>query len=289
MLSGAQFLQPVDFPLNGRPLAFPPEPFERAGAVGGGAWETAVAAMLVTSWAFTVLRRCNSADGKRSSGSSCRLRAISRMWRPARFFQILVVQLGERLQRLAGIVNQPPNQGLFRLFQLPERRQLAGGDRRPPVDGRLTYLRPNHLFCNPGLVGDPVRELVPGGGVRNPRRDREHLAEELPAAVVVSEIEPLGGLIEQIFQVRPRRSLSRYWSPPFRRMNVSGSSPLSSTTTLTSKPSATSSSHDRTAAPWPAASGSKLRTTFDVNRRSSCACCGVSAVPHEATAGAACA
>jgi hypothetical protein len=49
----------------------------------GGAWGTSEAAMLVTSWAFTVLRRCNSVDGKRSSGSFCRLRAISRMWRPA--------------------------------------------------------------------------------------------------------------------------------------------------------------------------------------------------------------
>ena len=36
----------------------------------------------------------------------------------------------------------------------------------------------------------------------------------------------------------------------------------------------TSSSHDRTAAPWPAASGSKLSTTLVVNRRSSCACWG---------------
>ena len=36
--------------------------------------------------------------------------------------------------------------------------------------------------------------------------------------------------------------------------------------TFTSSPSATRSSHDFSAAPCPAASGSKLRTTFPVNR-----------------------
>ena len=49
-------------------------------------------------------------------------------------------------------------------------------------------------------------------------------------------------------------------------MNVFGSSPAGSIATLTWKPSATSSSDDRAAAPWPAASGSKLRTTFVAKR-----------------------
>ena len=78
---------------------------------------------------------------------------------------------------------------------------------------------------------------------------------------------------------------SRYAAPPCRRTNPSGSSPWGSSATLTWNPSVTSSCDDRAAAPWPAASGSKLRTTLDVNRRSSCACCGVRAVPHEATTG----
>ncbi len=56
---------------------------------------------------------------------------------------------------------------------------------------------------------------------------------------------------------------------------------------MTSNPSATSSSQERMAAPWPAASGSKLRTTFVVKRRKSWAWAAVSAVPHEATTGAA--
>ena len=38
-------------------------------------------------------------------------------------------------------------------------------------------------------------------------------------------------------------------------MKLSGSPPVGSTATLTSNPSATSNSHDRAAAPWPAASG----------------------------------
>src|SRR6266487_4478920 len=51
-------------------------------------------------------------------------------------------------------------------------------------------------------------------------------------------------------------------------MNVSGSSPLSSTTTLTSNPSATSISQERVAAPWPAATRScemLVAEGFDVN------------------------
>ena len=47
-------------------------------------------------------------------------------------------------------------------------------------------------------------------------------------------------------------------------MNVSGSSPLSSTTTLTSNPSATSSSHDRAAAPWPG--GVRIEAEHDLRR-----------------------
>ena len=42
-------------------------------------------------------------------------------------------------------------------------------------------------------------------------------------------------------------------------------------------------SEDLAAAPWPAASGSKLRTTLPANRRSSLPCAGVRAVPEEAT------
>ena len=68
-------------------------------------------------------------------------------------------------------------------------------------------------------------------------------------------------------------------------MNVSGSSPPGSRTTFTSKPASTSSSLDRSAAFWPAVSGSKLMITLGAKRRSICACWVVSAVPHVATTG----
>ncbi len=68
VLSGAAVLQPVDFALNRRPFPFPPEPLQRPDAFAdieaGGALS---AAMLVTSWAFTVLRRCRSAEGRCSA------------------------------------------------------------------------------------------------------------------------------------------------------------------------------------------------------------------------------
>ena len=65
------------------------------------------------------------------------------------------------------------------------------------------------LFCDPRLVRDPVGELVTGGRFRDPRRDLEHLAQELSPAVVVSEVEANGGLIEQVLQIRRARNRSR--------------------------------------------------------------------------------
>ena len=204
--------------------------------------------MLVTSWAFTVLRRCKSADGKTSSGSIVQAPGHFEDLPAGQVLEIVVVQLGQRLQRLAGIMDQPPNQAFFRMFQLPERRAArAAVTVGPLLDRGLTDFGAHHVFRNPRLVRDPVRELVAGGGVRNPGRDRQHLAQELPPAVVVAEVEPAGRLIEQVFQIRPRGCAAVHDTrrAPLRLMNVSGSSPLSSTTTLTSNPSATSSSHDR--------------------------------------------
>ena len=43
------------------------------------------------------------------------------------------------------------------------------------LDRGLPDFRPNHLFRNARFMGKPVRKLVTLGGVRNPRRDRQHL------------------------------------------------------------------------------------------------------------------
>src|SRR4029079_4784421 len=120
--------------------------------------------------------------------------------------QVLVLELPEGLERLARIVNQPPNQGLFRLFQLPERRKLPGGDGGAPVDRRLTNLRANDLFCDTSLVSYPIRELISCRRIRYPSGHRQHLAQKLSPTVIVSEIHPRGCLIQQVFEIRPRRT-----------------------------------------------------------------------------------
>src|SRR4029079_11560288 len=45
--------------------------------------------------------------------------------------------------------------------------------------------------------------LVAGGSIGNPGGNRQHFSQELPAALVVSEIETGGRLIEQVLQIRP--------------------------------------------------------------------------------------
>ncbi len=113
-------------------------------------------------------------------------------------FQIALVQLGERLERVAGRVNQPPNQRFFRGFQLPERGQLPRRDGGAPVDRRLTNLRPHDLFRNPGLVRDAVRELIARRGVRYSRCDGQHFLQKLSPVVIAPEIAACRRPIEEV-------------------------------------------------------------------------------------------
>ena len=87
-----------------------------------------------------------------------------------------------------------------------------------------------------------------------------------PLGLGVAEIQAGRRSIAQVFQVRPRTGA--VWpdtaSAPFRRINVSGSSPLSSTTTLTSKPSFTRSSHDSRGGPLPG--GVRVEAEHDLRR-----------------------
>ena len=187
VLSGAQLLKPVDFALNRRPFAFPPQPFERAGALGGRGRATSVAAMLVTSWAFTVLRRCNSVDGKRSGGSSCRLRAISKISRPGQLFEIVVVQLGERLQRRRRYCGSGPKSALFPPVSAA---RTAGSSRVVTVVWRLTAaLRISARTTSSVILAlCAIRSAnwsrAAASGIR--AATVEHLAEKLPPAVVVA-------------------------------------------------------------------------------------------------------
>ena len=255
-------------------------PMRLAGGLG-------LAADFLDQPASPLLRRSTSVRGKESAGHSCRDRACSRIRPVASPSKSPSSRLRQRRQRRpAGRARiaqiRPRSAGLT----WPERGQLSAPPRsRLPLDGRLADLRPHHLFRNPRLVRQPVRKLVTGRGIRNPGRDRQHRVQELPPAVVLREIVPGRRAIEQIFQIWPRiRAVFPGTRPaPCFLMNLSGSSPAGSIATLTWNPSATSSSDERAAAPCPAASGSKLRTTFDANRFSSLACAGVSAVPDEAT------
>ena len=133
-------------PAAGRfPAGWPPAPAPTAAASArgrnrpAGAGGLVVAAMLVTSWAFTVLRRCKSADGTRSAGPSCRLRATSKISRPAKPSRSSPSKLIQGLERLPRIMDQAPDQPFFRVFQLPEGGQLLrpsprSAGRPPPCE-----------------------------------------------------------------------------------------------------------------------------------------------------------
>ena len=113
-------------------------------------------------------------------------------------FQVFAVKLGQRRERFLRIMDEAPDQPFFGVFHRPERRQLARRDGRPPADGCLPDLGPDHILRDPRLVCNPVGELVPGGRVRYPRGHRQHSAEKLPAAVVLSEIEARSRPIQQV-------------------------------------------------------------------------------------------
>ena len=231
----------------------------------------AAAAMPVTSWASTGFRRSSRAEGNTAGGRSARRERVRGLRRVGKPSKSLSCKMLERCQPLLRFVDERPNQPLFGLFDLAEVGKLACASapgRR--LDRRLSDLRADHLFCNTRLVGQTFTELVAGRrsgiraatasmAVRNCRRPSS-LFRSWPAAARSSRYSRYG---------RELLSSSRYASRPRFRTKLSGSSPGGSTATFTSNPSATSSSHDRAAAPWPAASGSKLRMTFDVNRRSS--------------------
>ena len=131
LTSAPELLEPIDFALDGGPFPLPPQPFQARrtavqpgrGTPAGPCWP----AMLVTSWAFTVLRRCKSAEGKT--------------------LRRLVVQAPGHLEDLApgqtladpprrasdsassasaGVVDQAPDQAFFGVFQLPEGRAAPG-------------------------------------------------------------------------------------------------------------------------------------------------------------------
>ena len=193
------------------------------------------------------LDAATSAEGKCSAGSACRLRATSNTSRAGQPLKVVWLERRQRVPSRGRVRGSIPRSAPFRPLSAGP---IAGSSRavtsvlrwrRPPSD-----FRPDHLFCNPRFVRDPVGELVPGGRIGNPGRNGQHLAQELPPAL-------------RRARNRARRRPDRADTPdtaasravfhdtaraPFRLIKVSGSSPLSSTTTLTSNPSATSSSHD---------------------------------------------
>ena len=192
-----------------------------------------------TSWAFTVLRRCNSSDG----------RAIRR----------LIVQGPGQLRRCPGrpdcskssasrpararsasrlLWNEAPNQAFFGVFQLPERGQLPGRHARssggpPPCEFPPGRPLPSPAPC--GRSGPRTGRGPPHPGSWPPPSAscRETAAGSRPARSRAPRPPDRAGTPDTAASCAVFHGTA---SAPFRRMNVSGSSPLSSTTTLTSKP-----------------------------------------------------
>ena len=77
------------------------------------------------------------------------------------------------------------------------------------LDGGLADLGPHNLFRNPRLVRQSVGKLVTRRGVRNPRRDREHPAQELASILVAVEIDVLRRAVQQVVEILARLFAAR--------------------------------------------------------------------------------
>ncbi len=244
--------------------------------------------MPVTRRASSSLRRSRSAGGKASAGHSPQRPGLLEN-RPGRQpVQVVPFQLSDA---------QPP--------RWPGR---ASGPRSGLVRPALTWSKPTFgrssaatavcrstaaLRISARTTSSVIRALCASRSANWSRAAASGIraatasisVQERPAPLVALQVVPRGGPIEQVLEIRLRLpELLRVRRPAFaagrrcrdpRRPAAPPRSPGS--------PRRPAARTIRTAAPWPAASGSKLRTTFDANRRSSCACAGVSAVPHEAT------
>ena len=181
--------------------------------------------MLVTSWAFTVLRRCKSADGKRSSGSSCRLRATSKISRPARSSRSSSSSSASASSASLVLWIRDPRSGPFPPVSAGRRTAARGPS---PSVRRLTAA----LRISARTTSSVIRALW---AIRSANWSRAAASgiraatvsirpEELAAAVVLAEIQPGGGLIEQVLQIRPRTAQSftilRPALPPDERIGI---------------------------------------------------------------------
>ena len=172
--------------------------------------------MLVTSWAFTVLRRCSSADGKSSGGSFVQAPGHLEDVPAGQFFRSSSSSSASASSAVAGIVDQRPDQAFFGVFQLPEATAARGRSTVGlPLDRRLADFGPDDLFGNPRLVGDPVGELVARGGVRNPAATVSILPRNCRRLSSWSKSSPAAAWSSRYSRYgRDVRSCSRYASPP---------------------------------------------------------------------------
>ena len=200
MLAGAHLPAAGRFPAGSPPAPAPNEAaFSARAQSSGGAGGTGVAAMLVTSWAFTVLRRCNRADGRRSGGNPCRSCATSKMSRPARFDRSSASRCGQGVQGLPAIMDEAPDQRLFRRVSAARRTAApAAVSSVFLLDGGLTNFCPDDVFCHPALWA-----------IRSANWSRAAASGIWAATVSIlprncrrlsslAEVEPGGGLIQQV-------------------------------------------------------------------------------------------
>ena len=221
---GGFLLQPVDFALQRRALPVVPEQAQRPDAlVGLGRDGPDRRAMPVTSAHSPSFRRSKSADRhlfRLSPRAGARASLEDPPRRQARPNPRRRAARGRPAPAAGSCTSaqiRPRSAGLMRASD----RQFPLGERRLLRHGRLADLRPHDLFGNAGLVGQPIRELIAGGGIGDAGRDRQHLLQERPTSLVGTQVVLPGGAVEQEFQVRlrvPQRSwyASRPWRPDER-------------------------------------------------------------------------
>ena len=100
------------------------------------------------------------------------------------------------------LVNQQPNQPLFRLGDLPEAGKLAGRNTRLFLRNGLSNLRPDDILRDAGLVRKTVGEKISHRHVRNSGGNRQNLVEEFHTPFVTVQVVTSRDPVEQIFQIR---------------------------------------------------------------------------------------
>ena len=101
-------------------------------------------------------------------------------------------------------MNEPPDQSLFGLGDLPEARQLASAECRLPPGHGLWHLGPDGLAADTRFSGHCLHEQFLPGAVRDAFDDRQNLGDEPGASFGISQVVARCTPIQQVVEVRAR-------------------------------------------------------------------------------------